>query len=102
MPIEFEDLQTTVSFKGDILVIGFSPKQDVCENVAWLLLQERSEGKIGRMPKPNEVDDKMCIGEQPGVLFAADNYRSLDVVIKALISLRDDLKSIEDGDDEDE
>lgn len=95
MPIEFKDGQTVVHCTGDVLVLPFSPKQKVCKGIAWLLLQERGGGEIGREPTSKEVDDKMCLGEQPGVFIVADNWRSLDVIIDALASLRNDLAMID-------
>jgi hypothetical protein len=95
MTIKFEELQTKVSFNGDILILPFSPHQKACDGVAWLLLQERSPGEVGREPTDQEVDPEICLGEQPGVLLAAKDYRSLDVLIEALIGLRDDLKDME-------
>lgn len=96
MPIIYEEGQTAVEFTGDILVLSFSPEQAGLNNVAFMLLQERRQGKIGEIPEPKEVDDKMCLHEQPGVVLAADDYRSLDVVIKQMTLLRDQLKGVED------
>lgn len=95
MPVEFKDGQTVVHCTGDVLVLPFSPKQEPCKGTAWLLLQEREGGQIGREPKPGQADDPMCLNEQPGVLIAASNYRSLDVIIDALKSLRNDLAAME-------
>lgn len=88
MPIEFKELQTVIHCRGDIAVLPFSPKIQVCGGVAWLLLQEREAGEIGRSCNQK---DTMCLPEQPGVLVAADDPASLDVIIEALTSLRDDL-----------
>lgn len=94
MPIDHKEDQTVVHCTGDVLVLPFSPKQKPCKGVAWLLLQEREKGEIGR-DQPEGQDDFMCVSGQPGVLIAADNYRSLDVIIDALKSLRNDLAMIE-------
>jgi hypothetical protein len=99
VPIEFKDGQVVVHCTGDIIVLPFSPKQEPCKGVAWLLLQERGGGKIGREPMPKEVDGEMCIQGQLGVLIAADNWRSIDVIIKALVSLKNDLAMI-DGEEQ--
>lgn len=96
MPIEEKEGQTVVSLTGDILVLGFDPKQDVCNGIAWLLLQEREGGEIGRPVEKNQIDEKMCLSEQPGVLLGASNYRSLDIIIQTLSELRDSLKLIEE------
>ena len=81
MPIDFDDGQAVVSCKGDVLVLSFGP----VDGVAWLLLQEREAGEVGREGPDLEP---MCLREQPGVLLAADDPRSLDVVIDALVDLR--------------
>ena len=94
MPIVEHEGQTVVSFTGDILVLGFGPEQVPCDGTAWCLLQERQEGAIGRPVDPKEVDTEMCIQEQPGVLLAARDYRSLDILIDTLVNLRDSLKEI--------
>lgn len=92
MPIEFKELQTVIHCRGDIAVLPFSPKTQACGGVAWLLLQEREKGEIGR---PCNENDTMCLPEQPGVLVAADDPKSLDVIIEALTSLRDDLAELQ-------
>lgn len=94
MPIKHDDDQVVVHCTGDILVLPFSPKQEPCNGVAWLLLQEREGGEIGR-DQPEGQDSFMCINGQPGVLIAADDYRSLDVIIDALSCLRNELAMIE-------
>lgn len=96
MPIIYEDGQTVVQFTGDILCLSFDPGQDRLKNVAFMLFQERRQGKIGEVPEPKEVDDKICMHERPGVVLAADDYRSLDVVIRQMLLLRNQLKNIED------
>jgi hypothetical protein len=88
MPIEFHDEQAVVSCKGDIATLPFSPLQEACDGIAWLLLQEREEGDVGRSVPDG---DPLCLHEQPGVLIAANDPKSLDVIISALISLRNDL-----------
>jgi hypothetical protein len=91
MPIRYNENQTVVHCTGDILVLPFSPRQEPCNGTAWLLLQEREQGKIGRKLPPSLENEEMCINGQPGVLIAADNFRSLDVVIEALTLLRNAL-----------
>ena len=81
MPIDFHDEQAVVSCKGDVVVLQFGPS----DGVAWLLLQEREAGEVGRDGPDLEP---MCLREQPGVLVAADDPRSLDVIIDALVDLR--------------
>jgi hypothetical protein len=95
MPIDFDEEQAIISLTGDILVLGFDPRQAPMNGVAWCLLQEREAGEIGRTVNPRMVDPKICLREQPGILIAAENYRSLDVIIEELISLRDALKEVE-------
>jgi len=96
MPIEFKEGQAVIHCKGDILVIPFRPKQEALKEVAWCLLQEREEGEIGRRSTKKQVDNEMCLNEQPGVFIVADNYRSLDMIIEVLTSLRNDLALIEE------
>jgi hypothetical protein len=92
MPIEFKEFQTVIHCRGDIAVLPFSPKTEACGGVAWLLLQERDKGKVGR-PVPEE--GVICLPGQPGVLVAADDPQSLDVIIEALERLRDDLAELQ-------
>lgn len=82
MPIKFDEEQTVVSCTGDILVVSFGPDR---EGVGWFLLQEREDGEPGR---PGNMSDLVCLHEQPGVLIAAKDLRSLDAIIDVLVDLR--------------
>ena len=98
MPIEkIKPDQTVIHCTGDIKVLGFNPKQKYCNGVAWCLFQEGSPGEIGREVPSEEYDAAMYLKNQPGVLIATNNYRSLDIIIETLTELRDDLKSIEES-----
>jgi hypothetical protein len=82
MPIVFDEEQAVVSCRGDILVVSFGPDEN---GVGWLLLQEREDGEPGRRAF---LTEPFCLAEQPGVLIAAKDVRSLNAIIDVLVDLR--------------
>ncbi len=94
MPIEFNDEQVVVSCKGDIMVLGFDPRQEACDGVAWLLFQEGEEGEPGRPVPDGVIGSEVWIHKQKGVLVAAADPRSLTAIIDGLTILREQLEEL--------
>ena len=89
-PLEGEALQTKVSCQGDIAVQSFYPED--CDGVAWLSLREGPAGEPGRDIRGEVDEGPRLLGEQPGVLIGATDPRSLNVIIAAMMVLRDKLE----------
>lgn len=89
MPIEIEGKQAVVSCRGDIAVSTFGPAEDT-NGVAWLAMEEGPQGEPGRplwTECPEKAEPRM-LQDIEGVLIAADDPRSLDVIIECLVDLR--------------